>query len=168
LLVWQSQRNSIVQNIVQDIDEGISLYKSIKNNITGNKIGNCRVGVKLVYSEYNALKLNTIIHNNDAIYLDEGVYPEQSSNNLVYLNNIANNSNNVNSYISDNAWNSTNFIIYNYKGKTFKNRLGNYWSTYRGKDGKNGDGIGDTPYVIGNSEDSYPLLEPIESYKLKL
>ena len=50
-----------------------------------------------------------------------------------------------------NAWNSTEFIIYNYKGKTFKNRLGNYWSTYRGKDGKNGDGIGDTPYIIGNS-----------------
>ena len=122
----------------------------------------------MTYSEHNVLKLNTIIQNNDGISLDEGVYPEQSNYNLIYLNNILNNSNDVHAFISTNAWDSTEFIIYNYKGKTFKNRLGNYWSTYVGTDGKVVDGIGDTPYVSSNVEDSYPLVEPIESYTLKL
>lgn len=35
---------------------------------------------------------------------------------------------------------------------------GNYWSNYNGTD-NNGDGIGDTPYVIDhNNQDNYPLM----------
>ena len=38
--------------------------------------------------------------------------------------------------------------------------FGNYWSDYRGVD-FNGDGIGDSPYVIdGNRTDHYPLMTP--------
>jgi hypothetical protein len=50
----------------------------------------------------------------------------------------------------------------------FISRLGNYWSASSGKYEKNEDGIVDRPYVIGNVKDSYPLLEAIESYNLKL
>jgi len=36
---------------------------------------------------------------------------------------------------------------------------GNYWSNYNGTD-SNGDGVGDTPYVIDeNNQDNYPLME---------
>jgi len=45
---------------------------------------------------------------------------------------------------------------------------GNYWSDYAGVDGYSGvnqdepgsDGIGDTPYVLVNNQDNYPLMAP--------
>ncbi len=40
----------------------------------------------------------------------------------------------------------------------------NYWDGYSGLD-INGDGIGDTPYILGeNSQDNYPLMAPITSF----
>lgn len=40
----------------------------------------------------------------------------------------------------------------------------NYWDSYSGYD-RNGDGIGDTPYItINDSQDEYPLMGPITSF----
>jgi len=39
---------------------------------------------------------------------------------------------------------------------------GNYWSDYNGSD-TNGDGIGDTPYVLDGGEDNYPLMSSCTS-----
>jgi len=41
---------------------------------------------------------------------------------------------------------------------------GNYWSDYAGVDA-DGDGIGDTPYIIDdNNIDHYPLMDPFNSF----
>jgi len=89
-----------------------------------------------------------------------------SSENEMYLNNFMNNTdNNVYSEDSTNIWNSSEVMTYTYNESTYRNYLGNYWSDYifEGND-TNRDGIGDSPYNIDSDNDSYPLIEPFESY----
>ncbi|MGQ9691275.1 MAG: hypothetical protein ACUVQY_08465 [Thermoproteota archaeon] len=52
-----------------------------------------------------------------------------------------------------------------YDGQMFFNYLGNYWSDYNGSD-VNSDGIGDTPYKVGQVIDEYPLMKPHEQYEV--
>jgi hypothetical protein len=51
--------------------------------------------------------------------------------------------------------------LFDSKADNFDNgEKGNYWSDYHGIDA-NGDGIGDTPYIIdSNCSDRYPLISP--------
>ncbi|RLE70072.1 MAG: hypothetical protein DRJ43_02775 [Thermoprotei archaeon] len=67
---------------------------------------------------------------------------------------------------STNIWNSTKQITYTYNGNQFTNYLGNYWSDYKGSD-SDGDGIGDTPYIIDSDKDNHPLMEMSENASQK-
>jgi len=75
---------------------------------------------------------------------------------------LINNTHQVTS-VGENIWNFTEKIIYTYNGTQYTNYLGNYWSDYAGSDG-NGDGIGDTLYIIDDNKDEYPLIEQFENY----
>jgi hypothetical protein len=66
-----------------------------------------------------------------------------SSNNTITRNNIV-------SLHSDFSYNNT----------WDNGSVGNYWTDYKGVDA-NGDGVGDTPYVINpDNQDRYPLMNP--------
>ena len=46
-----------------------------------------------------------------------------------------------------------------------KGTKGNFWDNYTGID-NNGDGIGDTPYIIDeNNQDNYPLMAPVTIFE---
>jgi hypothetical protein len=90
------------------------------------------------------------------------------SNNIIYLNNFIDNTDNGYSYNSTNIWNSTEQITYTFNGNTYTNYLGNYWSDYGERypeaDEIDESGIWDTPYSIDGDKDNYPLMEPWEDY----
>lgn len=89
----------------------------------------------------------------------------KSSGNEIYLNNLDDNTNNIDSDGSDNSWFSPEPIKYTYNGEEYTSELGNYYDNYNGND-DNKDGIGETTHTIdNNNEDKNPLVEPVKNYK---
>ena len=170
--LWLSRNNSVSGNsITANLYGGIWLLSSPNNSVSGNNItANSHYGIGLGEivldspSNYNTISDNNITANDCGISLASSSYNTISSNNIankgwgIYLewhcynnsihhNRFANNAE-VYSYKSLNVWDS------GYPSG------GNYWSGYAGMD-FDGDGIGDTPYVIdADNQDRYPLMHP--------
>ena len=161
--LWSSNNNTVSRNNCDsNSGGGIYLDNSTNNVIHDNKCSfNSDFGISLNSSSSN----NTIFANHASGSYFGICFNYLSSNNRIYLNNFSDNTiANVSSFNSSNAWNSPEQITYTFNGNTYANYLGNYWSDYTGGD-SNGDGIGDTPYVIATPEqDNYPLREPFENY----
>jgi hypothetical protein len=108
--------------------------------------------------EFYESDFNTIAETNvEKIY----VYMNQSNNNIIAKNNITRVElldSTSNTFFENNF--PTNFHYELNEANFWDNgSTGNYWSNYNGAD-DNGDGVGDTPYVIDqNNQDNYPLME---------
>ena len=156
-------------------DYGIYLYSSSDNNITGSRINSNRYGVNLGYSDNNTVLNNEIKNNAEyGVYFDYRSNDNNLSLNTICLNNFINGMFGlftVENTSSNNFYKTNDKITYSYKGKTFTNYLGNYWDGYHGNDDNN-DGIGDSAIQYYDTNeftmDSYPLMEPVENYKLNV
>jgi len=140
-----SNNNLISSNNISNNNEGIRLDFSNNSVISGNIISNNDYGIRLSSSSNNLVSGNTITNNYYGVYLQSS-----SNTNTIYHNNF----NNTDQVWSDslNIWNDTN--------------EGNYWSDYTGED-KNGDGIGDTPYVINvENQDNNPLMGKFSDFSV--
>ena len=155
--------NITVQNVyIANNGDGIFLAFTNNSKIIGNNITNNNNGITFWGSSNNRIIGNNIRTNGDGIFfsgatfLDVFHYP--SRNNTIYNNNFLENENNV-ADVAGSWWIAESTPAVNiWDNGTY----GNYWSNYNGTD-NNGDGIGDTPYIINDkNQDNYPLMEPID------
>ncbi|MDT8783160.1 MAG: right-handed parallel beta-helix repeat-containing protein [Candidatus Bathyarchaeota archaeon] len=145
-----ANKNLINKNHIVSCVEGIQIWQNSNNNtITENTITNCQyTAIIFQNSNYNVIIGNNISHSG----LGTSIYG--SNNNTISNNNYFDNgvqfSAKEDYYLSFGYNRSVNIIDEN------------YWSDYKGADA-NGDGIGDTPYVVDEyNQDNRPLMEPID------
>jgi nitrous oxidase accessory protein len=159
-------------NITGAVVSGVSLDSSSGNTVTGNRISDLEDGMgalMLWKSSNNVVSRNLLFGGNPMLLLgssdnslsenfvvdsEYGIVVGLSSNNKIFSNYFINVTEQVmdtdisEGAPSENIWDN--------------GTEGNYWSSYNGTD-SNGDGIGDTPYVLyENNQDNYPLMEPAE------
>ena len=142
LYLEASNNTSIDGNTIASNTYGTYIQNSEDNSIYGNNISlNYADGIHAINSNHNSV-FHNLISNNSL-----GTYLEGSNSNSIYENNLVDNLEQARAENSvTNSWDDGTH--------------GNYWSNYTGAD-NNGDGIGDTPYIINqNNQDRYPLMHP--------
>lgn len=174
LLLERCDYNKIIRNkISHSSDTGIwcegtipgtSDYISIIDN---DFIANKRWGILLRSSTNSTIIGNNISQNECGI----GLSGDASRDSLIVENNISYNEDGIsfNCQYSGEIYHN-NFLYNNRQAYRSKltgvpfiwslNEKGNYWTDYAGTD-IDGDGIGDTPYIINEeNQDDYPLMFP--------
>ena len=132
--------NRITDCLLANNTEGIHVRFSGDNQILSNTIdGNDNAAIWLFASHTNEIIGNVLTGSHMGAYLDLG-----SEGNLLYDNSFLDNIHNAHSD-TPNQWDCK--------------QIGNYWFDYDGLDA-DGDGIGDSPYVINSDgdQDNYPLV----------
>ncbi|WAI00519.1 NosD domain-containing protein [Methanogenium organophilum] len=137
-------------------DAGIRLNYFSDCIIENNRISKNKYGIYMWGGVNNAFINDTIKENERGLRL---LANNGGGGNIIFQNTFVNNT--YSPIIeSVNIWNSTEPVIYVYKGTTCTEYIGNYWDDYNGID-RDGDGIGDTSYALsGGNIDSHPLVMP--------
>ncbi len=138
--------NIIGNNVSSNGDTGISLYSSSGNNIIANTVSsNGCYGIDLRDSSNNVLTCNTVSVNGYSSGVGLGINLHCSNKNILYHNNLINNTKNARDIEKDNLWDKGSIVG------------GNYWSDHECT-GNPSDGT--QPYISHRSVDHYPFEDP--------
>jgi len=123
---------------------GVGTYSSSNFSLISNSINGAEIGINIRGST------DGLINRNDINSTESNIKLQDSLGFTIYHNNLFGSPYYfaTDNKGSENLWD---------KGYPIG---GNFWADYSGSD-NNGDGIGDSPYIIdSNSQDNYPLMEP--------
>jgi parallel beta-helix repeat protein len=151
-ILGASYFNEIDDNIIANNSDTGIYFQGYSNRVKSNVIAGNKRGV-LLDTVNNTIIANNITNNDVGVVLRSGIHV---GNSLFYLNNFVDNGKPVSDI-------STRI------GALWDNGLvGNYWSDYNGSDA-DGDGIGDSPYIIeASGQDNYPLMYPWFALEVKV
>ena len=130
--------------------------RNINNEIHDCKINGYQTGIYLVNSDDNEIHHCTLKNNIMNIQIGNSLAPD-INNNIIHHNNFLD------------IVPVGGFSAYSYGNNQWNDEFGegNYWEDYTGTD-EDGDGIGETPYVISkNNQDNFPLMQSIGKSKTK-
>ncbi|WP_255334458.1 NosD domain-containing protein [Methanosarcina sp. KYL-1] len=169
IYVSYSDDNCFVENTVSYNAIGLLLVGSKYNTLTANTANSNRIsGFDLTISRHNILLGNTVLDNSRRGIILEGSMTNGvlAADNVLCYNTVSNNSEvgvllsgAENNTFYGNAFNNTKNVEDCGQKNIWNNTAGNYWSDYSGSDA-DGNGIGDTPYVINyltGTKDYLPL-----------
>jgi len=171
-IVFANVSDSAIQNVtISDIDNSIWLECSENNRVQNNRMWSTRLGgitgVWLEKSNNNVVADN-LLRNDYFVQAGFGIILQRSNNNSVTGNSISRNVNGLSLSWSNNSLITHNNFLDNLQQVDIRESVdnkfdngyeGNFWSDYSGID-SNGDGIGETSYVINSgNRDNCPLIE---------
>jgi len=139
--------NIVSKNTIDHVGFGLSVA-GLNSKAFLNQVTHCGIG--LIPSAGSIFFANYIANNGWGIDTGGDLVNPNGTLSTIFHNNFVNNRYQVNTLGS-------------YETDYYDNgEEGNYWDDYQGKDA-NGDGIGDTAYVIDeNRSDRYPLIAPFD------
>ena len=175
-----SRDSQVLDNTIDGDGYGIRLINSVNCTAIGNNVSNCIGGVHLQNATSCTVKRNCFTQNSQGVRLYSPCLYNKIMANTVYNNTYdgmiermpPNGTFFGNIFFHNNFINNTRPFIYKVSGNVWDDGYpsgGNYWSRYNGTDLFSGtyqdetgsDGIGDTPYIIGDFDaDKYPLMNP--------
>ena len=151
-LATKDRHDLTIKNLnIKNFYIGTYLYTS-NNIITGCAVSDNIVGI-LLSGDSNIITSNYIARNEQGIFFGVNTPGDEPLNIVLTHNSFVDNDVHFSGCFCE-GYNTTEAVHTWDDGEQ-----GNYWSDYNGTDA-DGDGIGDTPYVIDvQNQDRYPLTE---------
>jgi len=168
-LLVRGSNNLVFNNTITGCDRGISVFGELDecyNNIFYfNELSNNTLGIDMMARGDNLVFFANYIANNDCGVAVRRDY--SPADGVFYGNSFVDNIVQVNTDLMYVFGDGRKEIAY-HAGLFDNGTFGNYWSDYGGID-VNGDGIGDSPYVIDeNRTDHYPLMDPYTTTEITI